>query len=35
MSDKNNLPVVHSAQILTIIFPKENEHISDKNAKKK
>lgn len=34
MSDENNLPVVHSAQILTIIFPKENEHISDKDAKK-
>lgn len=34
MSDEKNLPVVHSAQNLTIIFPKKNEHISDKDAKK-
>ena len=34
MNDKKNLPVLHSAQNLTITFPKENEHISDKDAKK-
>lgn len=34
MCDKKNLPVVHSAQDITIIFPKKNQHISDKDAKK-
>jgi len=34
MSEENNLPVVHSAKDLTIIFPERNKHISDKEAER-
>ncbi|WP_430229797.1 hypothetical protein [Nitrosomonas communis] len=34
MCDDKNLPVVHSAENLTITFPKKNEHIDDKDAEK-
>lgn len=34
MSDDKNLPVVHSAENLTITFPKKNEHIDDKDAER-
>lgn len=34
MSDEKNLPVVHSAKDLTIIFPEQNKHISDTEAEK-
>lgn len=32
MCEDKNLPVVHSAKDLTIIFPEKNKHISDKEA---
>lgn len=34
MCDDINLPVLHSAQDLTIKFPNKNEHIADKDAEK-
>ncbi|MDN8644349.1 hypothetical protein Q0S19_07735 [Stenotrophomonas indicatrix] len=34
MTDKDNLPVVHSAKDLNIIFPEKNKHISDGEASK-
>lgn len=34
MSDKKNLPAVHSAKDITINFPDKNKHITDKEAEK-
>lgn len=34
MCDEKNLPVVHSAEELTITFPGKNKHIDEKDAKK-
>ncbi|MBP8149356.1 MAG: hypothetical protein KAY21_06520 [Limnohabitans sp.] len=34
MSEDKNLPIVHSAKDLTVIFPEKNPHISDKEAEK-
>lgn len=34
MSEKKNLPVVHSAKDVTINFPEKNKHISEKEAER-
>ena len=34
MSDEQNLPVIHSAEDLSISFPEKNKHISEKEAEK-